>query len=226
MLEVYSIKCTEGKKLVRAAKKNVSWNCDGEELQIWGNGQMLYSTLCNLYDGVDVYEMCLTITPNLQYQIKLVELMGATWDAGAWVYVEGDYGNKVFKSFMSKSSNEVYDFSLYNGVIKNDLWRITSGSITGSWTEYDYYDSSWTPVILGEVTASVSGTQYFRKNFTSLMNMAAYELSMNYRYGIIAYINGTEIYRDNMPDGSVSSTTLASGSYATIGYRSVIRPGN
>ena len=58
------------------------------------------------------------------------------------------------------------------------------------------------------------------------MNMAAYELSMNYRYGIIAYINGTEIYRDNMPDGSVSSTTLASGSYATIGYRSVIRPGN
>ena len=48
---------------------------------------------------------------------------------------------------------------------------------------------------------------------------------MNYRYGIVAYINGVEVYRDNMPEGAVTSSTAATGSYATIDYFSIIRPG-
>ena len=79
-----------------------------------------------------------------------------------------------------------------------------------------------TPVKSG---TSVSGTQYFRKTFAGLANMAAYELALNYRYGIVAYINGNEIYRDNMPDGAVTSSTLASGSYTAVEFHNIIRPG-
>ena len=43
--------------------------------------------------------------------------------------------------------------------------------------------------------------------------------------GVIAYINGYEVYRDNMPEGDVSSTTAASGQYSEIAYRGFLRPG-
>ena len=48
---------------------------------------------------------------------------------------------------------------------------------------------------------------------------------MKYQYGIIAYMNGAEIYRDNMPEGSVTSTTAALGGYSSLQYHGVIRNG-
>ena len=69
------------------------------------------------------------------------------------------------------------------------------------------------------------GTQYFRKTFTGVSGLAAYELEMKYQYGIIAYMNGAEIYRDNMPEGSVTSTTAALGGYSSLQYHGVIRNG-
>ena len=46
---------------------------------------------------------------------------------------------------------------------------------------------------------------------------------MKYQYGIVAYLNGIEVYRDNMPDGQPSIDTLASDSYSSCDYRGVIR---
>ena len=76
------------------------------------------------------------------------------------------------------------------------------------------------------MTTTVSGTQYFRKQFAGLANMAAYDVRLNYKAGVIAYINGVEVYRDNMPAGTVTSTTAASGQYQTTNYRGFIRPGS
>ena len=54
--------------------------------------------------------------------------------------------------------------------------------------------------------------------------MTAYELRIDYRHGVIAYVNGNEVLRDNMPDGEITSSTLATGSYSKLSYRSIIRP--
>ena len=37
-------------------------------------------------------------------------------------------------------------------------------------------------------------------------------------------MNGNEVLRDNMPDGEITSSTLATGSYSKVKYRSIIRP--
>ena len=57
-------------------------------------------------------------------------------------------------------------------------------------------------------------------------NMAAIEIQLNYKDGIVAYINGAEVYRDNMADGTPSSNTPATGSYTSYGYHGLIRPAN
>ena len=46
---------------------------------------------------------------------------------------------------------------------------------------------------------------------------------MKYQYGVVAYLNGIEVYRDNMSDGQPSIDTLASDSYSSYDYRGVIR---
>ena len=103
---------------------------------------------------------------------------------------------------------------------------MVSGSASTGWTSYSFADNTWTDATLGSVTTSVSGTQYFRKQFVGLANMAAYDVRLYYKAGVIAYINGAEVYRDNMPAGDVSSSTAATGQYSDISYRGFIRPGS
>ena len=57
------------------------------------------------------------------------------------------------------------------------------------WTEYLFSDSTWMDATLGSVTTSVSGTQYFRKQFVGLSEMAAYDVRLFYKAGVVAYIN-------------------------------------
>ena len=56
--------------------------------------------------------------------------------------------------------------------------------------------------------------------------MAAYDVRLNYKAGVIAYVNGAEVYRDNMPAGDITASTAATGQYTDIAYRGFIRPGS
>ena len=196
-----------------------------ESYEIWGNGAKVAQNPALADNELRVSEFCVAATSNNQYTLKMIDSYGDSWTAGSWISIEGIYGNIVYKGFLTHSSFEVLPISLYYGIMKNAEWRLTSSSVSGNWLEYNYGDSSWDQVTLGSVTAFVFSTQYFRKTFTGLANMAAYELSMNYRYGIVAYMNGNEVVRDNMPDGVITSSTLATNSYPNVDYHSFIRPG-
>lgn len=41
----------------------------------------------------------------------------------------------------------------------------------------------------------------------------------------MVYVNGVEVYRDNMPAGEVTSDTPATGGYPNLDYHGFIRPG-
>ncbi|KAK8831754.1 hypothetical protein WA577_001813, partial [Blastocystis sp. JDR] len=67
------------------------------------------------------------------------------------------------------------------------------------------------------------GSQYFRKPFNGVANMAAYEIQLKF----IAYINGKEVFREHMPApefGVITPSTPSSGSFATPAFHGVIRP--
>ena len=123
-------------------------------------------------------------------------------------------------------NRKTHAVSLYYGIEQDATWKMTSGSITNGWTAYSFSDSTWWNATLGSVSSvSVSGNQYFRKQFVGLSDMAAYDVRLLYKAGVIAYINGVEVYRDNMPEGDVDSATVASGEYSEIAYHGFIRPG-
>ena len=101
-------------------------------------------------------------------------------------------------------------------------WRyLDDGSDQGTdWQTADFDDSGWEsgPAELGfgeddEATEITSGhiTYYFRHTFNVDDPAGVDSLRLNLKRddGAVVYLNGTEVARDNLPDGEITSTTLA-----------------
>ena len=61
-------------------------------------------------------EYCLNATTNNQYTFNMHDGYrgpGDSWTNGAWVSVEGPYGNVVFKGFMIEKKDENIPMSFY-----------------------------------------------------------------------------------------------------------------
>ena len=220
------IVCTPQQTYVKFIKKSGQYYANEESFKIYSGSSLLYTSPPFAVNEERTIEQCLTTSTNNQYTVELLDSYGDCWSAGSYLTIYGAYGNAVFKNYMTDNSKDTFTFSLYYGVIKGDSWKMVSGSAATGWTGYSFSDSTWDEVTLGAVTATASGTQYFRKQFVGLASMAAYDVRLYYKAGVIAYINGAEVYRDNMPAGDVTSSTAATGQYADIAYRGFIRPGS
>ena len=168
-------------------------------------------------------EVCLSGSTNHQYTLEMSDTYGDSWSDGAWIKFESINGNVIYKAMMTEGRTQTEPLSLYSPINKNEVWKYTANAPT-DWKAINYVDSTWTNYEAGGEAVTGQGVQYFRRQFVGVNDMAAFELQLNYRYGVVAYINGAEVYRDNMADGTPSSSTPATGSYTTYSYHGLIRP--
>ena len=104
---------------------------------------------------------------------------GDSWSDGAWIQFESINGNVVYKAMMTEKSLQTEPLSLYSPINKNEAWKYTANA-SGDWKAYNYGDSSWTDYTSGGEVVTGQGTQYFRRQFIGVNNMAAFELQLNY----------------------------------------------
>jgi hypothetical protein len=104
---------------------------------------------------------------------------------------------------------------LDNGTNQGTAWQ-SSGFNDASWasgnSELGYGDGGEATVVgYGGNTNAKFITTYFRKSFNVANPLAYVLLKMDVVRddGIVVYLNGNEVYRNNMPAGAVSYTTLA-----------------
>src|ERR1043166_2315454 len=110
----------------------------------------------------------------------------------------------------------------------NSTWKfLANGTDPGStWTATNFDDSAWstgtaefgygdgdetTTVSFGPDASNKYITSYFRKTFVAT-NQASFSnilLRLVYDDGAVVYLNGVEVRRMNMPDVTITSTTLA-----------------
>ena len=197
-----------------------------ESFKVYNGATLLYTSPTFATNEVRTIEQCLSSSTNNQYTLQLSDSYGDSWSSLAFLTIYGEYGNVFFKATMTDKQFDELSLSMHYAIAQGETWKMVSGSITDGWTAYSFSDTTWSDATLGSVTVSATGSQYFRKQFTGLANMAAYEVQLNYKAGVIAYINGAEVYRDNMPAGAVTPSTPASGDYSAVGYHGFIRPGS
>jgi len=110
----------------------------------------------------------------------------------------------------------------------NAVWKyLSNGSNQGTnWRNSSFDDSSW-PQGAAELgygdapTTTVTAnktTYYFRKNISiTPSQFSDFTLKLRRDDGIVVYVNGTEVYRNNMPSGTISYTTQASSACSDDG---------
>ena len=215
--------CQNGQNYIKIIKKSTTSAAE-ESFTISDGSTVLVQSVTFTNNAEQTFEYCVTQNTNSQYSLEMKDSWGDSWTNGSYMEIRGIYENIFFKNFMADKVREQYSLSLYYPIMKTSQWKMTTGAASG-WTQYSFGDSSWTTVTLGSVTSQLSGTQYFRKTFSGVSGMAAYETRLNYRYGIVAYLNGAEVYRDNMPEGAIADSTPSSGEYSEASFRGFVRPG-
>jgi hypothetical protein len=129
-------------------------------------------------------------------------------------------------------------------VTLNTYWRYLDNGTTppSSWTTLAFVDTAWhvgagefgygdgdetTVISYGPSSGNKYITTYFRHEF-QVNNISGYKsLTLHLRRddGAIVYINGTEVYRSNMPSGAVTNSTLAASSASGSEETSIIEAG-
>ena len=217
----FSLECDADKNYVKVVKQSKTY--PGEERYTLFSGETDYITTEALVrNELQTFEYCINKTVNNQYQLKLTDTIGDGWDSGSWIEFIGPYENTFYKGYIPAGREMIVNFSMYTPVEKASTWKF-SNTAEGNWYAANYDDSQWIPYTHGVSTPTTSGTQYFRKTFTGISDLAAYEVRFNYRAGIVAYLNGVEIYRKNMAPGAVTSDTYATGQFNTAMFRGVVR---
>ena len=170
----------------------------------------------------DEFEECLPASTNHIYTLVMEDSMSDSWSDESTISIYGVNGNLVLKAMMVNIDTETYNFALYSPINKGATWKYKN-TLESGWTSYSFADNSWTDVTLGSTTPTALDTQYFRKTFAGSSVMSVMEAQFKYMYGIIAYVNGVEVFRDNMPSGEVTAATPSSGSYTSLDFHGVIR---
>ena len=143
-----TLTCTTGQVYMKVSKKSMFWASE-EAYEIWGNGAKVAENPTLANNELRETEFCVAATSNNQYTLKMKDTYGDSWTAGSWISIEGIYGNIAYKGFLTHNSLEEQPISLYYGVTKEAQWKMVSGSVSGTWTEYNFSDSTWTQVTLG-----------------------------------------------------------------------------
>ena len=213
--------CTNGEVYVKITKKLVN-GANQESFVIRSGSTDIYTSPVFSNNQEKVLERCLSSSANNQYELVMKHPTGL-WDSGAWIAIEGINGNVVLKAMMTTKVSESLPLSLYSPINLESTWKFTNNA-SGDWSSVGFADSAWTDALLGpDASTPSTGTQYFRKTFAGLSGMAAVDIGLRYTNGVIAYVNGAEVFRDNMPEGVATAATLATGSYSTLETHGVVR---
>jgi len=134
---------------------------------------------------------------------------------------------KNFLTLLFLLNLSVGAFSQTNLVVSGDVWKyLDNGSNQGTaWRTAGFNDASWssgnselgygdgdeaTVVSYGPSSSSKYATTYFRKtiNIATPTSFLSYTMKIKRDDGVVVYINGNEVYRNNL-SGTVNYTTLA-----------------
>ena len=153
---------------------------------------------------------------NVQYEI-LLSTGSYGWVDGAWLKIYGEYNQLYFQSGPFDGKKPL---SLYLPIDKGDDWSYSDSISSSTWMTDTTDDwGSYT----GGSSFSTGTRRYLKKTFSGANNIAAFEMSASYRHGIVVYVNGHEVYRDNVAEGPIYAFTSYTQYYSSQDFHSFIR---
>ena len=123
------------------------------------------------------------------------------------------------ESLAAGATQKTYNFN--PGYAVAPKWSTWSYHIDGSaapagWNALATAPADWATAMTAEMPQAQGVTSYYYTKFTlgALGDYAVMDISVNVRGGAVVYLNGEEVRRINMPEGEITSSTLATNLYS------------
>lgn len=164
--------------------------------------------------------------------VKGYQLTDNASTAQKWIFPSFNIAAGGYLSVFASGKNRVSVVDHWESlVLENNTWkyRVPTASIT-SWTNTAFDDAAWSSGIGGlgyadaddgtTITPNPFRCLYARKTFdlVEASQIERLKLYMDYDDGFVAYLNGNEIARANMPVGLADFNTLALGAREATVY--------
>jgi fibronectin type 3 domain-containing protein/regulation of enolase protein 1 (concanavalin A-like superfamily) len=214
---------------------NLSWidtssNETGFKIERSLNGTTGWTLMGTVAANINSYSDSNGLAPSTQYfyRVRATNLVGDSANSNVANATTTAAAVSTSQTYIATGSVWKY---LDNGTNQGTAWRATSFTDT-TWAsgaaQLGYGDGDEATVVsYGSNANTKYVTTYFRKSFTvaDATQVTALALRLLRDDGAVVYLNGTEIYRSNMPTGTISSTTLASTAVEdTTFYSSAVSP--
>ena len=107
----------------------------------------------------------------------------------------------------------------------NGIKYLADGTIPAGWTEATF-NPTWETLNDASRPTSAQKLMFFTNTFTvaNKNTFHGYELALKARSGVLAYLNGKEIYRRYLPEGELTTSTTPTGGSTTATWRSIVGP--
>lgn len=143
------------------------------------------------------------------------------WSDASYVSVSLSQGYELIYYRHSTTGFVTQTFSLNNDVSPTSEWSYSDNYASG-WNTISFNDDSWSKAQPGSFPGRSATTRYYRIKFstsTKLSDIAIFVSSFTYDAGIIAYLNGQQFLKRNLP-AQTDTSTLATQLLTTIkGHR-------
>ena len=167
------------------------------------------------------------------YSPKYEVTIGGTgyfWAMASFMYIRAIISDDVTDTiFMAKYQQHLalptsYIITPQYNIPAHTQWFYKFNEVPANWHNSD--TTGYSQGIADQFPAATNNYQIYKRTFTvnNLAEAGSISLLMRYRYGIIVYLNGHEVFRNHMPEGDLTSSMVATGSYDSLIFRQVILP--
>ena len=146
----------------------------------------------------------------------------AGWSKDSYLILKLSNDIAIGRFTLDKYGRRVQKFNPTFQVPRGSTWKYSNAEVE-NWTSSSFNDGSWSASSQGAFPWVADGeyTRYYRATVSlpDLTGYSSFELSVNSRYGLIMYVNGEEIYRNNLPTVGVTESTPSQGDDSSYEYR-------
>ena len=148
-----------------------------------------------------------------------------SWHASSYIVFKGAYNQHLYNSAWISRTIKLM---MYTPIKKNSNWIVCLTGRSSHWTELGWSQGSNIEKRADEIASYVNYMRIFVRKVIQMPATipAAYEIRIKYNRGVIIYVNGYEIFRDNMKDGMIKQDDLPIDAYSSYDYRGTVRNGN
>ena len=203
-------------------------NSEGEFCRILTSGGLVKAEIGPGSSGVSTASVCLD---RGNYFLHLLGSNGVTWKDSSVVTIEITVGSDTYtilKSRLQEGTETLIPLSLsflvYAAEFDTTKKYLADGTVPSGWDGENFSPLSWSTYDPSS-PPTISQAIVFLYSSFSVSSKAGYdsvELRIRGNAGIIAVINGHEIYRTNLPSGPLTTSTRATNGASTPFGRSIL----